>query len=161
MFCPKCGNQIFEGLKFCGRCGADLNQTQPAETAIIAPPISQATTATPSAGKGGKKILWILLSLVALGIIFAIIGVKGGPDSAKNVKIIINWLLGIAFGIDVLAIPGGIIAGIIYLSKANHEQGPMNIRYKHTAIWWFIGPIATLFFIIFYYVVLNVIFNLA
>ena len=38
MFCPKCGNQMADNAKFCGKCGYSVAPAAPAEEPVYAPP---------------------------------------------------------------------------------------------------------------------------
>lgn len=45
-FCPKCGAEYTEGVKFCGKCGNDLSPVQPAVQPI--PPVVKPVSNTPN-----------------------------------------------------------------------------------------------------------------
>jgi hypothetical protein len=82
-FCTKCGSPMAEGLSFCTSCGAQV--AAPPAAAATAPPPSAApagpapTGAAPAAAapaaKSGSPILKIILAVVAVLILFSLLGV--------------------------------------------------------------------------------------
>ena len=84
MFCPKCGNQLPEQVKFCPKCGASVSnanasgpvmvQEKPAAAAEIQPPKAQKKK-----GKGGIVALAVVL-VVAVVVAAAVFLVPKLPD---------------------------------------------------------------------------------
>lgn len=158
MFCTNCGNQQPDQSKFCTNCGASISASN--VNSGIAMPTPPSGTQIKKVGFEVSKVffilLYILLGLVILGGIG--IGIVGKGDSAVLIKIIINWLLGIIFGISILGMIGGVIAGAVLLIKANDKVDPS--YYNRNAVWCFIGPIMLIVGIILAYVIINVVSNL-
>jgi len=75
---------------------------------------------------------------------------------------ITNMVLGLLFGLDVLAIIIGVPVGIIFYSQGKHATDPVkqvsDKKIAKRAIWW---PISLAFIIILLYVIANVIGNLS
>src|SRR5579863_6411282 len=132
MFCTNCGKQVPDGSQFCTSCGAPIKQSM----------ILQSNSSVVQVKKKmfTAKTFFIIFSCVIAGfiVISAIAAFSGGATLAK---VVINWLLGLLFGLDVLAFIAGIIIGIVYLVKSGNEQGDMKSHYQKVAIWWFVGPI--------------------
>ncbi len=100
MNCPKCGNEVKEGMKFCGKCGSPISQgvVNSEPTKVFAPPASSAprvnrapaisTSAAPpkyedfasvapqepKKDKKSKKKIWaILIPVVAIVVAIAVL----------------------------------------------------------------------------------------
>lgn len=67
MYCPKCGNKMSEGVKFCSKCGASLEK---------APGLPQPPGKPASQHSGGKKPRTGVF--IALAVVFLLAGVGGG-----------------------------------------------------------------------------------
>ena len=90
MFCPKCGNNIPDGVKFCPKCGATIqNGAGRAGPAAQGPSTAQPQAATtvkekPPKKKRGKKVL--VAAAVILALLFVLPGLFSSPgdDSANR-----------------------------------------------------------------------------
>lgn len=86
MFCPQCGNQVPDGSRFCGKCGAQLSGGSPAPAPAAGPSVAVA----PKKGPGPRAKLAIV-AVVALAVVgAAIFGIVscvrgGGHGSAQDV----------------------------------------------------------------------------
>ena len=159
MFCAHCGNEVPDNVKFCGRCGTSIH---PQTITANAPNTPELAANTSRSGKARNFFLWTALIVAVLIIASAVIAAIRGPEAVNTDKLIVNFLLGIFSYINILAIPGGIVAGVIYISKMLNEQGPpMRKYYRTIALWWFFGPILSFVIIIVLYTIVNVIYNLA
>ncbi len=76
---------------------------------------------------------------------------NGGQTLGSFIRLVINWLLGIAFGVAILFL---IIGGFWYITSAGNEEGAE--KGKSTAINAIIGIVI----IILSYVIINVVANL-
>jgi hypothetical protein len=87
-FCEKCGSQLKEGARFCGKCGANVTpvSTIQPQNQNIATPANWQQTVTPiyytvvpdnstitAKGKSSKKVILIILAAVVIFIFFLII----------------------------------------------------------------------------------------
>ncbi|MFC1721963.1 zinc ribbon domain-containing protein [Patescibacteria group bacterium] len=90
--CSKCNDPISPGETFCGKCGAPLpvHTSQPAAsptgTVGPSPAAGQPATHVPKLG-GSKKLLWIILAVVAVAVVVLILwftGVLGGSAAVSN-----------------------------------------------------------------------------
>lgn len=151
MFCTNCGQQNLDNVKFCTNCGKPVSSTN---TNIPQPATSKKRFEV-------SKLFFILLYILAGAIVLGAIGVgvTGQGESGMLIKTIVNWLLGIIFGIATLGLMGGVIAGIILIVKAGNEQADANY-YKRNALWCFLGPVIIIVGIILGYVIINVVSNL-
>lgn len=56
MFCAKCGNELAEGMEFCGKCGTKVNAVPVATTATSSPSDSVQGTAPQLGGAGNTTL---------------------------------------------------------------------------------------------------------
>lgn len=128
MFCPKCGNQLVDGAKFCNACGAPIGKTQAApagHAAYAQAPRAQAVPSqrfAPQAGKlpavgnlfGSNKLLAIA-SIVAAALLIV----------ALNVTIVSVSLAGSTYDYNVLILSECIskmgAKGLTSISDACHR----------------------------------------
>ena len=81
MFCPKCGNQLPDGAKFCGACGTTLNAApaQPAPGASGAIPQAQPAPGAPygqapqAPNSGSQKNILIIGGIAIVVILIALV----------------------------------------------------------------------------------------
>lgn len=82
MFCKNCGNEIKDGMKFCGKCGTLQNESSgnltssPSIQAAVLPML-----------KNNKKLLFIFIAVVVLiiiGIVWAVAGNSSNESSMRN-----------------------------------------------------------------------------
>lgn len=92
MFCPKCGSQVSEGLRFCNRCGASLatERSAPPKLLAIIIVLSLAVAVVTTVG---------LLFIVILGT-----EMMGRRDSTAETYIYIAVLFLIVLGVDALMV---------------------------------------------------------
>ncbi|MBM3132717.1 MAG: zinc-ribbon domain-containing protein, partial [Chloroflexi bacterium] len=69
-FCPKCGNQVPDGSRFCRHCGAGLTGAQQTPPTSARPPVSQ-----PSQGSGTAPANTLTLVLLQAAIVFVVCAV--------------------------------------------------------------------------------------
>ncbi len=85
MFCPQCGNQLPDGSRFCGKCGAQIGGAAPAPGAPGTGPV----VTPPKKGLDPKVKLGIIgaVAVIAVAaIIFGIVScVSGGRGSAQSI----------------------------------------------------------------------------
>ena len=110
MYCPKCGNQVDEGSKFCMTCGAQIDNAAPTASGEDKPLIyAQQPIPQPPAEpveENGSNIFAILACCLCiiplLGIIFGCLGLSkakklgGKGKTAATIGIIlavIMWIL--------------------------------------------------------------------
>lgn len=83
MFCPHCGNQLPDGSKFCGKCGAQLGGAAPTP----GPMTDGAVTVTPpkkGLGSRAKLGIIVVVALAVVGaIIFGVVSCVGGNAHAS------------------------------------------------------------------------------
>ena len=72
MFCPKCGNEIPEGARFCASCGAEVRQAPPAAAATQ----SAAPNPVPAVPARRRPVRAVVLAVVAL-LVVALAGFGG------------------------------------------------------------------------------------
>lgn len=90
MFCTKCGNQIFEGEKFCRKCGASISANNPEVTQnSFEQVMPEQNMPSPEPQKPKKKktglIVGVLVGVIALiGIVFGILFATGAVDFNDN-----------------------------------------------------------------------------
>lgn len=158
MFCTNCGKEIPDQSKFCTNCGVSISTSVANPSMAVPTPINQAPIKRKrfEVSKIFIIFLYILLGLIILAGIG--IGVMGQGGSGALIKVVINWLLGVIFGLSVLGMIGGVIAGVVLLIKANDKEDPS--YYKRNALWCFLGPIMLIVGIILAYVIINVVSNL-
>jgi hypothetical protein len=116
MFCPKCGKEVDDGVKYCPYCGALVH---PDEKEHIKPevvngagagaegekvkPASAPTNETyvqhsPAWTLGLLSIVFSALSLGEVGIILGIIGLCKAKTSTERTMSIVGIVLGVALG---------------------------------------------------------------
>ena len=139
MFCSNCGNQIVEGAKFCGVCGApaaevtqqtNVQDQQNTQTAPVSEPVYEQTfyyerpeTEDPfvseeknSAAK--SALVWGILSLAfglytgLLGIIFACVGFSKANKYKNLNNGILDGKAKVGRGLSI----GGLCAGIVVVA---------------------------------------------
>lgn len=95
MYCPSCGLQMTQELRYCPRCGANLSAPAPTDAPknIVGPiwAVSLAVT---------------LITLAGLGLLFAfsiVVVTRGAPLWGSVLGLLMFFLLGV-LGIDVLLI---------------------------------------------------------
>ena len=81
-FCPRCGNKVKEGSKFCLSCGAQLQaeisdvqatQTPSVQVPPYQQPIQQQTYAPMQPTKSKKGLIIAIIAIIAIVIIIAIV----------------------------------------------------------------------------------------
>ncbi len=145
MYCNNCGKEILPSVQFCLHCGAAVSGSNAASGDFNKKPIS-------------RKVLLILAVIFGGLLVAAIISALAG--GVELMATVINWLLGLLFGLSVLAIIPGIIIAIIFWSKASAEPAPRKSYHHSIAGWAFGGPLLLIVSIILSYVILNVVVNL-
>lgn len=113
-FCAKCGSEMEPGSTFCGSCGAPAAAAPPPPMAPTTPmaavppvpplygppaPMPMAAYSQPSGGgSGGKAVVFILLGLLAIGVVVVLllgfVGPKwfvGNNDVANAEKVIQDY----------------------------------------------------------------------
>lgn len=86
MYCPRCGNEVIEGAKFCASCGSPVTQQheqQPLET------VSYTNTQMPQTQKTNKQPIfkkWWFWLIVVVVVIVAISSANTESDDEKNDK---------------------------------------------------------------------------
>lgn len=130
MFCPKCGSNVPDSVKFCPTCGEVLSaqpqeEPQPEQQSTAQPqqPVYQAAPAdnTPAALKV-SQFFWLdfLTSIPLVGFILTLVWGFGGDvnENKRNYcRAKLVWLLiGIALAIlfAIIAAAGGGLAAIMY-----------------------------------------------
>lgn len=95
MFCPNCGTQMKDGLKFCTSCGAAAGNTQQEETRLIQ--FAPVQTVVPQ--RHGFTTFWLILGIVsdAIGIVVGLFF----PESELSTLGIFDAVFGI---VDVVSI---------------------------------------------------------
>lgn len=75
MFCPKCGKEIPENAKFCGRCGNPIQMTaKPAKQIQPNPPSSMPMPQKTQDGEHKNRKLTIILSIVLIVLVLIAVG---------------------------------------------------------------------------------------
>ena len=76
-FCNSCGANLAEGAKFCAKCGAVVSGPAPSAAAPSATPaaVAPAISSGPAAPRAGGSATKIILVVVAVVVIFGILGV--------------------------------------------------------------------------------------
>ncbi len=80
-FCPKCGSQVPDGAKFCGKCGHTMGprpagSASPVGTAPAPTPAPQ-PAATSSVGSEGVKVIGILVAIVVAVALLVVVNPLG------------------------------------------------------------------------------------
>lgn len=137
MFCPNCGAQYVEGVKFCANCGDTLQSATPPSAPARTPAQQmKAQTANPvnTVPTAAKVFGWISMVLSCLGIIgmVMIFSVTAMPsyqgsntlihseDAARLIVFFLGAVLGYMF--SPLGGISGIISLIIMLTKRNRKK---------------------------------------
>lgn len=129
MKCPQCSVENVEGMQACGACGSGLVLSQP--VTVVQQP---ATAAAPVQRRSSKKktlgiilicapFAGLVLILLAWAVVIFIVGTGSRFDSTS--LNIIQWLLGFLGLIFVLAIPVGLVVGIILIVKKGPQVTAM------------------------------------
>lgn len=88
MFCPKCGNQVREGTKFCSKCGTSLMmsvENNDDKTEILSVENIEVPSG-PAQKKGGRLITILLLAIIAIGLLglVAYLFFSAGEEQSKE-----------------------------------------------------------------------------
>jgi uncharacterized membrane protein YvbJ len=121
MFCEKCGSQLNESDKFCGRCGNSLILTNTQSVTKIS--VEEARKLK------RKAILWLISPFIVYVVVFVFWGIinviyQGQTTSASDdfftaiVEFLDNVVIPFILGLAFLAIPFVIAVSIFYYQKS-------------------------------------------
>ena len=109
MFCPKCGNQLPDGSKFCGFCGEKMPEKKTKSTNIIVTNnehYEKCVDVNPAVALGSSNIFLVTIILFTAGILFDIFQSQNNFWGSS----IFN-ALSILTGIDELQILAELLSG--------------------------------------------------
>ena len=117
--CPNCGKELPEGTKFCGYCGYNFENAQPAASQGYAAPQGYAPAPeyggyqpapVPAVGKSPMMIVGMILSILALVLCFV------------STILLANLSVNASFALSCGAFVASIV-GVVLSAKGKHKSG--------------------------------------
>lgn len=88
MFCPKCGNQVKEGAKFCSKCGCPFGESSEPVSNVtqMLPGENMVSSNAQSPKKGGRLVTILLLAVAVIGllVLVAFLFFTAGEERSKE-----------------------------------------------------------------------------